>query len=167
MNSNTHTHSNDPVGGSAAPLALDPDGIIDESAITHAALLAELLEGDDDETLVGLLEAEADETLVEHLRAEADETFIEQLGKLDARRIEQLEADAASSLDNVIEELENVNARLFRIGSLLEAQTSAIREQTTAIENSSDPLYIIGRHLDRMIEDGRKATGQPNKGVNW
>ena len=44
MNFSTHTHSNDPIGGSVAPLALDPDGIIDETAITDAATLAELLE---------------------------------------------------------------------------------------------------------------------------
>jgi hypothetical protein len=44
MNFSNHTHSNDPAGGSAPLRGLDAGGIIDETAITDAATLAELLE---------------------------------------------------------------------------------------------------------------------------
>lgn len=79
-----------------------PD-VVDESAITEAALLAELSEPD------------------------------------------------------ALEELELVNARLQRIGTQLGEQTSAIREQTTVLEDSTRASYEIARHLDRMVSDGRKA----------
>jgi hypothetical protein len=114
MNPYTHTHSNDPVGGSAALCGLDPSGIVDESAITEAATLAQLLE--------------------------------------------------ESPLEAALEELETMNARLRvvanqtqRIGTQIEEQTSAIRDQTTAAAHTTQALYEIARHLDRMIDDGRKA----------